>query len=104
EVGQIMGTPSFMPREQALGHTKEIDGRTDLWSLGAVMFYVLSGKLIHEAETLNKVLLSAMTKRAPPLASAVSKLPPSLCDVIDRALAFRREERWPDARSMQRAL
>ncbi|MRG96289.1 serine/threonine-protein kinase [Polyangium spumosum] len=104
EVGSVMGTPAFMPPEQALGHTAEIDARTDLWALGAVMFHALSGKLVHEAETVNKVLLLAMTRQAPPIASIVPGLPPEFCEVVDRALAFRRQDRWPDARVMQRAL
>jgi eukaryotic-like serine/threonine-protein kinase len=104
EVGHIMGTPSFMPPEQALGHNAEIDGRTDLWAVGAMMFYVLTGKLIHEAETINKVLLSAMTRQAPPLGTVAPNVPPPLCEIVDRALMFQREKRWPDARGMQRAL
>ncbi len=104
EVGHIMGTPSFMPPEQALGHNAEIDGRTDLWAVGAIMFYVLTGKLVHTAETVNKVLLSAMTRQAPPLASLVPDVPRDLCEVIDRALAFQRDKRWPNAQTMQRSL
>ncbi|MDI1483394.1 serine/threonine-protein kinase [Polyangium sp. y55x31] len=104
EVGAVMGTPAFMPPEQALGHTAEIDARTDLWALGAVMFYALSGRLVHEAETVNKVLLLAMTRQAPPIASLVPGLPQAFCEVVDYALAFDRQRRWPDARTMQRAL
>lgn len=104
EVGHIMGTPAFMPPEQALGHNAEVDGRTDLWALGAIMFYVLTGKLIHNAETLNKVLLSAMTQQAPPVGAVAPDVPRDLCEVVDRALAFQRDKRWPDAATMQRAL
>jgi serine/threonine-protein kinase len=104
EVGHIMGTPAFMPPEQALGNNAEIDGRTDLWALGAIMFYVLTGKLIHSAETLNKVLLSAMTQQAPAVCSIVSDVPRSLGDIVDRALLFQRDKRWADARAMQRAV
>ncbi|MDI3285877.1 serine/threonine-protein kinase [Polyangium sp. 15x6] len=104
EVGSVMGTPAFMPPEQALGHTAEIDARTDLWALGAVMYYALSGRLVHEAETVNKVLLLAMTRQAPPIGSIMPGLPPAFCEVVDRALAFDRQRRWPDARTMQRAL
>ncbi len=104
EVGHIMGTPAFMPPEQALGNNTEVDGRTDLWALGAMMFYVLTGKLIHNAETLNKVLLSAMTQQAPPVGSIVPDVPRDLCEIVDRALQFQRDKRWPDARHMQRAL
>ena len=104
EVGHIMGTPSFMPPEQALGHNAEIDGRTDLWAVGAIMFYALTGKLVHTAETVNKVLLSAMTQQAPPVGALAPDVPPQLGAIVDRALLFQRDKRWPDARSMQRAL
>lgn len=104
EVGHIMGTPAFMPPEQALGHNAEIDGRTDLWALGAIMYYVLTGRLVHIAETVNKVLLSAMTQQAPALGSIAPDVPRELCEVIDRALMFQRDKRWSDARAMQRAL
>jgi len=104
EVGSVMGTPAFMPPEQALGHTAEIGARTDLWALGAVMFYALSGRIIHEAETVNKMLLSAMTRQPPPMASIVPGLPREFCEVIDRALMFHWQQRWLDARSMQQAL
>jgi eukaryotic-like serine/threonine-protein kinase len=104
EVGSVMGTPAFMPPEQALGHTANIDGRTDLWALGAVLFYALTGRVIHETDTVNKVLLLAMTRQAPPLASVSPGLPAGLCEVIDRALAFNQGDRYPDARAMQQAL
>jgi serine/threonine-protein kinase len=104
EVGSVMGTPAFMPPEQALGHTAAIDPRTDIWALGAVLFYALTGRVIHEADTVNKVLLSAMTRPAPPLASLLQGLPPAFCEVVDRALAFQQKDRWQDARSMQHAL
>jgi serine/threonine-protein kinase len=104
EVGSVMGTPAFMPPEQALGHTATIDARTDIWALGAVLFYALTGRVIHEADTVNKVLLSAMTRPAPPLASLLRGLPPAFCEVVDRALAFQQKDRWQDARSMQQAL
>ncbi len=104
EAGHIMGTPAFMPPEQALGQNAEIDGRTDLWALGAIMFYVLTGKLIHNAETLNKVLLSAMTQQAPPVSSIAADVPRDLGAIVDRALLFQREKRWTNAGEMQRAL
>lgn len=104
EAGHIMGTPAFMPPEQAMGHSNEIDGRTDLWAVGAIMFYVLTGQVVHHGETLNTVLLSAMTKQAPPLQSLVPDMPAELCAIVDRALAFQKDKRWPDARAMQRAI
>ncbi len=102
--GGPMGTPAFMPPEQALGNWKEVGPRTDIWAVGATMFTLLSGRCVHAAETLNQLLLAAMTKPAPPIASLVPGVPRALAEVIDRSLAFNAARRWPDARAMQQAL
>lgn len=102
--GGPMGTPAFMPPEQALGNWSEVGPRTDLWAVGATMFTLLSGRCVHAAETMNQLLLAAMTKPAPPIASVVPGVPRALAEVIDRSLAFNAAKRWPDARAMQQAL
>ncbi len=73
--GGPMGTPAFMPPEQALGNWDEVGPRTDIWAVGATMFTLLSGRCVHAAETMNQLLLAAMTKPAPPIASLVPGLP-----------------------------
>ena len=102
--GGPMGTPAFMPPEQALGNWNEVGPRTDIWAVGATMFTLLSGRCVHAAETMNQLLLAAMTKPAPPIASVVPGVPRALAEVIDRSLAFNAAKRWPDARAMQQAL
>jgi serine/threonine-protein kinase len=102
--GASMGTPSYMPPEQARGRWDEVDNRTDLWAVGATMFTLLSGKLVHDGHTANEVLLSAMTKPAPPLAEVVKRVSPAVARLVDKALAFEREKRWLDAGRMQEAL
>ncbi|AKT43737.1 serine/threonine-protein kinase [Chondromyces crocatus] len=102
--GSTMGTPAFMPPEQALGNWSEVDERTDLWSVGATMFTLLTGRLVHDGDTMQKLLLAAMTKPAPALAQVAPGMPPEVCTVIDRALSFTREQRWPDAAAMQQAV
>jgi serine/threonine-protein kinase len=102
--GASMGTPHFMPPEQARGRWDEVDARSDLWAVGATMFELLSGQLVHEGETSNEVLLAAMTNHAPPLASVAPTIAPSVCYVVDKALRFERERRWPDATKMQEAI
>jgi serine/threonine protein kinase len=100
-----MGTLGFMAPEQARGRWELVDGRTDLWSVGATLFTLLSGRFVHEdGKTSNEQMLEAMTKAAPPLASVVRDVPPEVAALVDRALAFERDERWPDALAMQRAL
>ncbi|WP_437730891.1 serine/threonine-protein kinase [Sorangium sp. So ce1335] len=102
--GTMMGTPQFMPPEQAKGQWDKVDARTDLWAVGSTMFQLLSGRYVHEAETLPLLLLAAMTQPAPPVATILPALPPPVAGVIDVALAFEPDRRWPNARAMQRAL
>jgi serine/threonine-protein kinase len=102
--GTSMGTPAFMPPEQARGRWAEVDARTDVWAVGATMFTLLTGRFVHEGETTNEVLLAAMTIAAPPVRSVAPDVPAAVADVVDRALSFEREARWADARAMENAL
>jgi serine/threonine-protein kinase len=99
-----LGTPAFMPPEQARGGLEQLDGRTDVWALGATMFFLLTGRDVHPSDTADEELLAAMTKKAPSLGQIAPDLPPALVDLVDRALEFEREDRWPSAREMQTAV
>ena len=68
-VGVVMGTSSYMPPEQARSKWDMVDGRTDLFAVGAVMFRALSGRVVHEAETPTDRLLAAMSQLASPSSS-----------------------------------
>jgi serine/threonine-protein kinase len=103
-MGNAMGTPAFMPPEQALGEWDKVDAQSDLWATGASLFTLITGRLVHEAPTLNQLLLKAMTHPAPPIRSILPALPSDVAEVVDRALAFKKEERWPNAAAMQRAV
>jgi len=102
--GQAMGTPAFMPPEQAAGKWELGDARSDLWAVAATMFTLLTGRIVHHAETVSLVLVAATTRPAPSIAVLRPDLPAAVCAVIDRALAFRPEDRWQTARDMQGAL
>lgn len=101
QTGATMGTPAFMSPEQARGRWDEVDGRADLWSVGASMFTLLSGRLVHDGETANEQLLAAMTQSAPPLESVAPLVPACVVRIVDRALAARAYERFDSALSMQ---
>ena len=104
QVGSLLGTPAFMAPEQALGRWKEVDERTDIWAVGATLFTLLTGRFVHEAEAVQEQLVLAATSRAPSLATLAPDAPTWLVAVVDRSLSFAREQRFPDARSMQTAL
>jgi serine/threonine protein kinase len=102
--GTVMGTPAFMAPEQALAKWDEVDGRTDLWAVGATMFTLLSGQHVHEGANGNEQFVKSATQAARSVASCTKGLPRSVIALVDRALKFDRNARWPDARAMQDAV
>jgi eukaryotic-like serine/threonine-protein kinase len=102
--GAMMGTPAFMAPEQALGRSNDIDAQTDIWAVGATLFKMLTGRYVHEANTMNEQLVQAATKPAPPLMSVLPHAPPELARVVDRSLAFHKSERFSSAQEMQEAI
>jgi serine/threonine-protein kinase len=97
-----MGTPGFMSPEQARGDWDAVDERTDVWSVGATMFALLTGREVHECGTQQEALVAAMTRPAPPIREVEPAVPERVAMIIDRALAFRPEDRWGTAGEMQR--
>ena len=83
--GEIIGTPEFMSPEQALG--EDVDARSDLYSLGIVGYFTLSGTLPFEAEKATDVLAKQVTEPAPPLSTTAPLVPRRLAQAIDRCLA-----------------
>jgi serine/threonine protein kinase len=104
QTGMVMGTPAFMAPEHALAKTESIDAQTDLWAVGATMFTLVTGQLVHEAENAQQILVKAATMPARPLATLLPKAPEMICEIVDRALAFNKADRWPNATAMQKAL
>ena len=102
--GITIGTPAYMSPEHAMGRWNEVDGRADLWSVGATMFTLLSGRHVHQGATHVQQLAAAMCDPAPSLAAVAGHVPPGLVAVVDRALSFDQRDRWADARAMQQAL
>jgi serine/threonine protein kinase len=104
QTGMVMGTPAFMAPEHAMAKTEEIGTQTDVWAVGATMFTLATGKLVHEADNTQQLLIKAATTPARPVASLMPAMPKGLAHVIDRALAFEKKNRWPSAAAMQTAL
>jgi serine/threonine protein kinase len=100
----IVGTPGFMAPEQAFAMSEAIDARTDLWAVGATMFTLISGEPVHVAKTIVEVVIKSATQPVRSLASVAPSVPSAVVAVVDRALAFRREDRWESAGAMRDAL
>jgi len=104
QTGAPIGTPAYMPPEQARGRWEAVDARTDVWAAGATMFALLTQRSPRMAETANEELLLAMTVPVEPLANVAKGVPINIARVVDTALALDMQRRWPDARAMQTAL
>ena len=104
QTGMVMGTPSFMAPEQAMGRWNEVDARTDLYAMGATAFTLLTGRPVHEAETAGEMLVAAATRPARSLARVLNGAPFALVALVDRALAYDREHRFPDAATFRTEL
>jgi serine/threonine-protein kinase len=102
--GVVLGTSSYMPPEQAKAKWSLVDGRSDLFALGAVMFRCLSGAVVHEGANLNDRIFAAMTERVRSLAVAAPHVDPVVVAIVDKATTFEREGRYDDARQMQIAV
>ncbi len=102
--GLAVGTPSYMPPEQAAGRVDEIDGRADLFSLGATAFRVLTGRTVHPGRSPIEIAVRMAKEPAPRIQSVAPNLSDGTAAAIDRALAFERDERWRDAAAMRGAV
>jgi eukaryotic-like serine/threonine-protein kinase len=100
----VFGTPGYMAPEQALGKPEDVDARTDLWAVGATLFRMLTGRVAHQAPSLIEQLVDAGTQPVPPFASVLPGVDPGLAALVDRALAFTREDRFASAAQMQEAV
>ena len=91
--GQFMGTPLFMAPEQVLG--QKVDGRTDLFSLGAMLYTLLTGTRAFAADSVHRIMSRVAHQEPRPATELVPDLPPVLDDVLARAMAKDREQRYP---------
>jgi eukaryotic-like serine/threonine-protein kinase len=99
QAGVTLGTIAYMPPEQARG--QEIDGRADLYALGATMFRVLAGRIVHDASTDAELVIKALSDPAPRLATLAPGVPVAIASIVDRALAYDRDHRYPNAAAMR---
>jgi serine/threonine-protein kinase len=101
--GALAGTPSFMSPEQA-GGSGPLDARSDVYSLGAVAFFLLTGRPPFTGKTAVQVLAAHLHQPPPPLRDLCPDVPPGLEAVVARCLAKAPGERFPDVQSLEQAL
>jgi serine/threonine-protein kinase len=102
QVGEVVGTPQFMSPEQAAG--EPLDGRSDLYSLGIVAFFAVTGKLPFEADSTQALLAMQLTRVPPAVLTLRPDLPAPLAGSIDRLLAKAPADRFATGEALAEAL
>jgi eukaryotic-like serine/threonine-protein kinase len=102
--GTALGTPYYMSPEQAMGLVDQLDGRADIFSVGAILHALITGQRIHNARTENEALILAATTPVPSVARVDPNLPIEVIKLIDKALAWDRRNRYDDALAMREAV
>ncbi len=98
--GVVMGTPEYMAPEQAQGHPG-VDARADVWSVGAVLFELLSGQRPYDGPTHQSVLIKIVTQPPPILSMLVDDIPSAFLEVVQGALVPEREARYPSMQAFR---
>ena len=101
--GIAVGTPAYMSPEQATGE-RDIDGRSDLYSLAIVGYQMLAGELPFQATNTPAMLMKHISDPVRPLRLLHRDVPPSLAAAVERALAKKPNDRWPGAAEFRDAV
>jgi serine/threonine-protein kinase len=104
--GFTMGTPAFMSPEQARGRGDLVDHRSDLYCLGATMFALITGEIVHQntSDTVPELVSATFSQQARSLNIAKADCPPVVVRIVDRALKLEKEDRWQSALEMREAI
>ncbi len=98
DAGVVMGTSHYMSPEQARG--KPMDARTDIWSLGVVIFEMIAGRPPFEGETSTDIIVAITQKEPPPLARFAPGVPAELDWIVTKALRKDRDERYQTTKEL----
>jgi serine/threonine-protein kinase len=102
--GAMLGTPAYMSPEQARGRPSEVSARSDLYSAGATLLFLVAGEFLHEGESAQEIMVRAAWTPAKQIRERNLGLPDAIANVIDSACAFEQSDRFQTAREMRAAL
>ncbi|MCW5632902.1 MAG: serine/threonine protein kinase [Rubrivivax sp.] len=102
QIGTLLGTPAYMSPEQMRG--EPADGRADLWAVGVMLYEMLVGRGPFAGASAVEVMQKAAMLEPAPVSSLVASLPRTLDEVLRRALAKRRDDRYQEAADFAREL
>jgi eukaryotic-like serine/threonine-protein kinase len=102
--GVIFGTPAYMSPEQCRGLNDEVDGSTDVYALGCILFEMLCGRAPYISPGWGDVLMMHMSDEIPVPSAENPRVPPAIDQVVKTALAKKKTDRFPSMRDMHRAL
>ena len=100
KTGMVLGTPSYMSPEQLSG--KKVDGRSDLFSLGVMLYQMSSGTLPFKGDSMATLMFKIANEEHPDVLEFRSDLPASVKVIIDKALKKEADERYQDGAEMAR--
>ncbi len=97
--GSLIGTPTYMSPEQVYGD-KTLDGRSDIYALGVIMFQMLTGHIPYEADTPARVMMKHVMDPVPTISKDNPDLPAEMDAIIGKAMAKERDERYATAKEL----
>jgi len=98
--GSVLGTPAYMPPEQAGGRAREVDARSDVYALGATLYDLLAGRPPFVERDVVRVLTMVVQEEPPPLARLAPAVPRDLARVVHKALEKEKARRFASAREL----
>lgn len=102
--GRIIGTPAYMSPEQTWGETHHLDGRTDVWSLGVILYRLLVGRPPFEASGMDRLFEAIQSRPLTPCRQIRDDTPQALCEICERCLRKRIEDRYASAAELAEQL